>query len=69
MGFLRVDASPLLRPLRLELVALLTGLSADEWMAATVCPGWSVHGVASHLLGGGTGQCVGAARSLGTEPW
>jgi uncharacterized protein (TIGR03083 family) len=51
MAFLRVDASPLLPVLRSELVALLAGLSADEWMLATACPGWPVHAVASHLLG------------------
>jgi uncharacterized protein (TIGR03083 family) len=51
MALLRVDASPLLPVLRLELVALLGALSADEWMLATACPGWPVHAVASHLLG------------------
>jgi uncharacterized protein (TIGR03083 family) len=51
MTFLRVDASALLQPLRMELVALLAGLSPDEWMLATACPAWSVHGVACHLLG------------------
>jgi uncharacterized protein (TIGR03083 family) len=51
VAFLRVDASSLLSPLRAELVALLAGLSADEWKLVTACPGWSVHGVASHLLG------------------
>jgi hypothetical protein len=51
MAFLRIDASPLLPLLRSELVALLAGLSADEWMLATACPGWPVHAVASHLLG------------------
>lgn len=30
---------------------MLAGLAADEWMAATACPGWTVHGVALHLLG------------------
>jgi len=51
MAYLRVDASSLLAPLRSELVSLLAGLSAGEWMLATACPGWPVHGVASHLLG------------------
>jgi uncharacterized protein (TIGR03083 family) len=51
MGLLRVDTSSLLPPLRAELIALLAGLSAGEWARATACPGWSVHGVASHLLG------------------
>ena len=51
MASLRVDASPLLPLLRAELVALLTGLSDDDWGRPTACPGWSVHGVAAHLLG------------------
>lgn len=51
MAFLRVDASPLLAPLRAELLALLAGLPAGEWLLPTACPGWQVHGVVSHLLG------------------
>jgi uncharacterized protein (TIGR03083 family) len=51
MTFLRVDTSSLLAPLRSELVALLAGLSPHEWMQPTACPGWPVHGIASHLLG------------------
>jgi uncharacterized protein (TIGR03083 family) len=51
MALLRVDARPLLPSLRAELVALLTGLSGDDWGRPTACPGWSVHGVAAHLLG------------------
>jgi len=51
MAFLRIDTSPLLPRLRSELTALLAGLSADEWMRPTACPGWPVHAVASHLLG------------------
>lgn len=33
------------------LVALLAGLSAEDWHIPTVCPGWSVKDVALHLLG------------------
>ena len=51
MAYLRVDASPLLAPLRSELLSLLAGLSGTEWVTQTACPGWSVHAVASHLLG------------------
>ena len=40
----------LFRPLNDELIALLRGLSPDEWNAPTVCPGWSVKDVAAHLL-------------------
>jgi uncharacterized protein (TIGR03083 family) len=51
MAVLRVDVSALLPPLRSELLALLAGLSAEEWLLPTACPGWPVHAVAAHLLG------------------
>jgi uncharacterized protein (TIGR03083 family) len=51
MALLRVDASPLIAPLRVELLALLAGLAPGEWLLPTACPGWPVHGVAAHLLG------------------
>ena len=34
MALLRVDARPLVPRLRAELVALLTGLTGDDWDAA-----------------------------------
>jgi uncharacterized protein (TIGR03083 family) len=37
---------------RRHLLELLNGLTAKEWAAPTVCPGWSVKDVAAHLLGG-----------------
>ena len=40
----------LFRPLNDELIALLRGLSPEEWNAQTVCPGWAVKDVAAHLL-------------------
>jgi uncharacterized protein (TIGR03083 family) len=51
MALLRVDASPLLAPLRSELLTLLAGLSPEEWLLRTSCPGWAVRDVAAHLLG------------------
>ena len=51
MVSVRVDVLPLFPALRSELIALLEGLSPRAWQAPTACPGWSVHGVASHLLG------------------
>src|SRR2546429_2082892 len=51
MALLRVDARPLLPRLRAELMTLLAGLDDGDWARPTACPGWSVHGVASHLLG------------------
>ena len=35
---------------RAELLQTLRGLTADEWQASTVCPGWSVADVVRHLL-------------------
>jgi uncharacterized protein (TIGR03083 family) len=42
--------APLFRPLNEELIALLRGLSADEWRRPTTCAGWDVKDVAAHLL-------------------
>lgn len=46
-----VDQSHLFRVERARLLEVLRGLDADEWRRATRCPGWSVHGIALHLLG------------------
>ena len=35
---------------RRELLALLSGLPAEAWEAATVCAGWSVKDLAAHIL-------------------
>ncbi len=59
MALLRVDARPLLSRLRAELVALLAGLDKSDWIRPTACPGWSVHGVAAHLLGVELGNVSG----------
>ncbi|HYC58376.1 MAG TPA: maleylpyruvate isomerase N-terminal domain-containing protein [Thermoanaerobaculia bacterium] len=40
----------LFAPLHEELMALLRGLSADEWNAPTVAGAWTVRDVAAHLL-------------------
>jgi uncharacterized protein (TIGR03083 family) len=40
----------LFTPLHDELMALLRGLSADEWLAPTVAGAWTVRDVAAHLL-------------------
>ncbi len=46
------DTAPLFRPLARELVGLLRGLSADEWLRPTVAGTWRVRDVAAHLLDG-----------------
>jgi uncharacterized protein (TIGR03083 family) len=51
MALLRVDARPLLLPLRGELTVLLASLPDGDWTLPTPCPGWSVHDLAAHLLG------------------
>jgi len=38
------------------LLALLGDLSASDWEASTVCPGWSVKDVVAHLLGDDIGR-------------
>lgn len=48
---LRVETRHLFTPLLEDLCSLLGDLSPDDWSRPTACPGWSVHGVASHLLG------------------
>lgn len=40
----------LFRPLHRRLVALLRGLPAQAWSKPTVCPGWTVHDIAAHML-------------------
>jgi uncharacterized protein (TIGR03083 family) len=50
-----IHVTDLFRPLREGLLVLLNGLSAEEWERPTVCAGWSVKDVASHLLAGDIG--------------
>jgi len=45
-----VLTSHLFAPLNGELIALLRGLSPDEWSAPTVAGSWTVKDVAAHLL-------------------
>src|SRR5690606_24010083 len=45
------DLTPMLRPERDELVALLDDLTDEQWGLTTECPAWTVQGVATHLLG------------------
>jgi uncharacterized protein (TIGR03083 family) len=46
-----VVVTQLFQPERASLLELLSSLSAEQWQAPTVCPGWSVKDVALHLLG------------------
>ncbi len=42
--------SDLFAPLNRELIAVLRSLTPEEWAKPTVCAGWTVKDVASHLL-------------------
>src|SRR5215216_4883209 len=46
-----VIVTHLFAPERASLIELLSVLTAGQWQAPTVCPGWSVKDVALHLLG------------------
>ncbi len=39
-----------------HLVEVLETLEPEEWDAPTACPGWSVHDLAAHILGGHVSQ-------------
>ena len=51
-----VHTSDLFPGLLQELIDVLEQLEPREWDLPTPCPGWSVHDVAAHLLGGELGQ-------------
>jgi uncharacterized protein (TIGR03083 family) len=54
-----VDVIDLFPGERAALIELLSGLSAEEWAAPTVCAGWSVKDLALHLLGDDIGRLSG----------
>ena len=70
------DVLAALRIERSALLVALGGLAADEWRKATTCPGWTVHDLVLHVLGGDLGALAmlrdghwagvetGAGRSL-----
>jgi uncharacterized protein (TIGR03083 family) len=47
-----VETAHLFGPLNDQLVALLRGLEAGDWLKDTVCRGWTVRDIAAHLLDG-----------------
>lgn len=46
-----LDVVPWLSDERRTLLQLLGGLNDDAWLLPTECPGWTVHGIALHILG------------------
>ena len=51
-----IDTLPLFAGERSALLSLLCDLSASDWEAQTVCPGWVVKDVVAHLLGDDIGR-------------
>jgi uncharacterized protein (TIGR03083 family) len=51
--------APLFELERARLLELLATLDTDDWARPTPCPGWSVLGLAAHLLGGDLGLLAG----------
>lgn len=45
------DVWPLVHAERHALIADLEGLSDEQWRTPSLCPGWTVHDVAAHLVG------------------
>jgi len=52
----RVEAVPLFPEERAALLKLLRSLTPEQWAARTVCEGWSVKDVASHLIADDVGR-------------
>lgn len=52
----RLDVRDLFADERDRLIAVLDGLDASRWRAATVCPGWTVKDIAAHVLGDDLGR-------------
>jgi uncharacterized protein (TIGR03083 family) len=46
-----LDVVPWLREERASLLSLLADLEPAAWELPTECPGWTVHGIALHILG------------------
>jgi uncharacterized protein (TIGR03083 family) len=51
-----IDVRPLLAKHQAQFLSLLRGLTTDDWAHSTVCPGWSVHDIALHVLGDNLGR-------------
>lgn len=51
-----VLVADLFAPEREALLELLAAVRHDEWQKPTICPGWSVKDIASHILGADIGK-------------
>src|SRR5690349_3777438 len=64
-----VDTIDLFAPDRAALLALLEGLTEEEWARPTTCAGWTVKDVALHMLGVDLGNLsVRRDRFAGLSP-
>ncbi|ALG12189.1 maleylpyruvate isomerase family mycothiol-dependent enzyme [Kibdelosporangium phytohabitans] len=52
----RIDVRPLFATQLSAFVGLLRQLTVEEWRRPTVCPGWTVHDVATHVLADHVGR-------------
>lgn len=52
----RVEVRHLFPEERAHLLGLLERLTPEQWALPTVCPGWTVHDIALHLLGDDLGR-------------
>ncbi|TDD32852.1 maleylpyruvate isomerase family mycothiol-dependent enzyme [Actinomadura sp. KC06] len=51
-----IDVRPLFAGQQAAFIELLRGFTADEWTRPTVCPGWDVKDIATHVLGDHVGR-------------
>jgi uncharacterized protein (TIGR03083 family) len=63
-----IEVAELFPEMHEQLIALLSGLTEDEWGRATACPGWAVKDVALHLLGVNLGN-LSVQRDGFVDPW
>jgi uncharacterized protein (TIGR03083 family) len=51
-----IDVRARFAPLQAAFIKLLRDFQAQDWARPTVCPGWTVHDVAAHVLGDQVGR-------------
>lgn len=58
------DIWPLVHTERHALIADLEGLTEEQWARPSLCPGWTVHDVAAHLVDVAESTRLGFARDM-----
>jgi len=51
-----IDVRPLFAGQQAAFITMLCGLRPEQWVLATVCPGWDVKDIAAHVLGDHVGR-------------